>query len=357
MFAVVFLSLLLSACNNHGGGILDRLLSNRDNSTVPVTVSSVRAHDKTYDIRASATIQPSNSANIVTNDKIIVKSIPVSIGSHVYAGDTILKAVKKSDNSKLKDLQLSLKTANADVDKNLYLIRNRDRLLDAGKIDQNMYDSLYDDLDASEAKIEKIQAEISKLKEASTSVELKSPINGIVSSLDVKVGNNIAEGKVVAKIINIDPMSVVFELPSYETSAIATQMPMTIELSDLGTSFQGVIERFDTSIDPENQTFKVYANVPNKKGYLKTGMNAEVRFVSKIKHRFYLVPAEALIKKNRRYYVFTVINGIAHKIEVFPKGKKGNFIEIAKGLRQGDLVVAKGHEKLSEGSIVEIWGR
>jgi len=53
-------------------------------------------------------------------------------------------------------------------------------------------------------------------------------------------------------------------------------------------------------------------------------MPAEVEFKSGEKQRMYLIPDEALIRERRRYFVYTVLNGVAHKVEVVPKEKIGD---------------------------------
>jgi len=214
------------------------------------------------------------------------------------------------------------------------------------------------ELDTNEAKIEKLQAEISRLGEQTGDISITSPIGGIVSDVTARAGMAYSANNPLATITKVDPILAVFELESYESSTVRPGMIIDVRLSDLsGKNLRGEITKVDTTLDPENKTFKTYATVPNTKGYLKVGMSAEIEFMSRKKQRFYLIPAEALIREHRRYFVFTVINGVAHKVEVVPKEKRGNRIEIAKGLRKDDLIVVKGNDKLTEGAVVDIWGR
>ena len=162
----------------------------------------------------------------------------------------------------------------------------------------------------------------------------------------------------MVSITQFDPIVAEFELASYESATIRPGAMVDVKLPDLSAeNFKGKISKVDSTIDPDDQSFKVWASIPNPKGFLKAGMSAEIQFTTSQKQRFFLIPTEALIRERRRYYVFTVINGVAHRVEVVPKEKRGRKVEIAKGLREDDLVVVKGNDKLTEGTVVDIWGR
>jgi len=355
--AAFFITLTSFGCSHEGSGFLDKFLKG-GGSTVPVTVENVLVRDRSYKIKVPAVLKPSEEVKVTMPDEVTIKRVFIAKGDAVEAGDTLFQISEKTNTSILKKYREELKDARTEVEKNSYLYNNRDRLLEEGRIDQNQYDNLEMELDTNEAKIEKLQAEISRLGEQTGDISITSPIGGIVSDVTARAGMAYSANNPLATITKVDPILAVFELESYESSTVRPGMIIDVRLSDLsGKNLRGEITKVDTTLDPENKTFKTYATVPNTKGYLKVGMSAEIEFMSRKKQRFYLIPAEALIREHRRYFVFTVINGVAHKVEVVPKEKRGNRIEIAKGLRKDDLIVVKGNDKLTEGAVVDIWGR
>lgn len=359
MKKVVFLLfvniLLLSACS--GEGLLDKFLKGGD-SSVPVKVENIIVRERAYEVRVPAIIKPSEKVQIKKSDKVKVEKVFIKRGDTVNKGEELFTTTTPVNTTSAEELTTSLKEARADLEKNNYLFENRDRLIEEERIDQNQYDMLEDDIDESEAMVEKLQVQINALKEAPESTRITAPIGGVVSDVKALVGMTVPAGEAMAEITQVDPVSIEFELESYEASTVQPGMSIEVKLPDLsGERLRGTITKIGKSIDPGEQTFKVWASVPNRNGYLKVGMSAEVEFKSDKKQRFLLIPTDALIRERRRYYVFTVLNGAAHRVEVVPKEKQGDKTEIAKGLRETDLVITKGHEKLKEGAAVEIWGR
>jgi len=95
--------------------------------------------------------------------------------------------------------------------------------------------------------------------------------------------------------------------------------------------------------------------ISNPDNIYKIGMMAQVEFDSVEKQKYFSVPEEAVISDSRRYYVFTVSQGVAHKVLVVIKDKKDGRVDIVNGLMDNDLVVVKGNKELQEGSVVDIW--
>ncbi|NLD28211.1 MAG: efflux RND transporter periplasmic adaptor subunit [Myxococcales bacterium] len=357
LIALVAVLPQIQGCDFDSDGFLGKLFKG-GGSAVPVTVEGVTIRDKDYRIKVPATIEPSKVEEITFPKEITVEKVLVSVGDKVSVGDPLFQISEMEIKNRIAKLQEDLRDAKADIDKNMYLFNNRDRLIEEGRIEQSQYDDIEPDLDAAEQRAEKVQAELTRLTESPSSNSITSSARGVVSEINAAVGTATPAGKALIKITKVDPLTARFELASYESSAISNGMGVTVRLPDLSAeSIHAKITKIDPTIDPELQTFKVWAEVPNANGHLKVGMSAEVEFVTPKKQRFYLIPAEALIRERRRHYVFTVINGIAHKVEVVPKEKVGSKIEIAKGLREDDLVVVKGNEKLTEGTVLDIWGR
>ncbi len=348
---------LFTSCSDYGDGILDRMFKS-SGSAVPVTVENVAVSERTLKISARAGIEPSETIEIAAPEEGMVDRVFVAVGSSVQAGDPVAKIVRRPAEVNTAKLRTDMKDAQIALDKTLYILKNRDRLLDEGKIDQSQYDSLEAELATAEANVEKLRQEMNRTPDAPVEKIVNSPSGGIVTSIAAQTGAQISEGKLLASISKTNPVNAVFRLASYESAAVEFGAPVTISVPDLGgEEFSGIVSKIDPALDPENNTFKVWAQVQNPKGLLKAGMYAEAEFTTSQKQRTFLVPEAAVIRDRRKHYVFTVLNGVAHKVEVIPAEGRAGRVEILKGLRDNDLVVVKGHDKLTEGTVVDVWGR
>lgn len=351
---VVFVSF---GCASEETGFLDRLLRG-EGSAVPVTVANVVVHERASRIDVPAELVPADTTEVTLPDEVTIERMLVSDGEMVEAGDALFRISEEDISTQLAILRADLREAQANLEKNTYFLRNRDRLLDEGRIDRNQYDNLEAEVEANEAAVEKVQLKIGQVEERLATLTVTSPVAGAVSGLTASTGLTVPGGKAILSIVTVNPMIATFKLASHEATAVKPGMEVGVRLTDVGgIRSTGKVTAVGTRLDPKTDTFEVKAQVPNPTAYLKAGMRAEVEFTGTRKQRLYLIPAEALIKERRRYYVFTVIKGVAHKIQVIPNEILGNRVEVARGLREDDLVVVKGHDKLTEGTVVDIWGR
>lgn len=90
---------------------------------------------------------------------------------------------------------------------------------------------------------------------------------------------------------------------------------------------------------------------------LKIGMNGSVRIVVATKQGALAVPADAVIEKKGKKFVFVVEDGKAKLTPVEVGIINEETIEIASGIRAGDRVISKGIDKLEDGQPVKIMNK
>lgn len=354
--SLVSLLIAITSCSGDGDGFLDKFLKG-GGSAVPVTVENVITHERSAKINVPATLEASESVNVSLPDEVTVEKILVSQNDLVEPQTPLFKISNKEGLLQSAKLRVELKEAQTTLEKNQYILKNRDRLLEEGRIDQGQYDSLEADVAANEAAVERLKQEIAKSGDKPADSTITSPISGMVTKIHASPGVSVTGGKPIISVSKLDPMNVSFELASYDSQTVQQGMSVNVLVSDLGETIKAQVVKISPAIDMNKGTFKVWAQVANQKNFLKIGMPVEVEFKSPEKQRFFLIPENALIKDKRKHFVFTVIGGVAHRVEVVPGEKKQDRIEVVKGLKEDDIVVVKGHDKLTEGTVVDIWGR
>jgi len=313
--------------------------------------------ERAQEIKAPATLEASESMDITSPDELTVERVNVAEGDQVNAGDALLRTSEQEAASKIARLRTDSKDAQATLEKNRYLLKNRDRLLEEGRIDRTQYDGLDTDVQSSEAAADKLQQQITRLEDHSGAITITSPTAGVVGKISIQAGSNVPAGRAMMSITRVDPLIAPFRLPSQNATAVKPGMAVRVKFPELGGEIAGKVTTVGTELNAEDNTFMVKAAVPNTGGRYKIGMRAEVVFTSTDKQRFFVIPEEALIKQRQAYFVFTVAKGIAHRVQVIPNETQGSRVEIARGLAEEDLVVVKGHDKLTDGAVVDIWGK
>ena len=355
--AAVFLPVLvLSACTEGQRSWLGHFFKAGSGSAVPVAVEEVVAVERRSIVTVPAQLRPSEQVEVTLPYEAHIERVFVNLGDTVKPGAMLCRLSDEDANLRVAALRAEARETQANLEKNTYFLRNRDRLLEEGRIDRSQYDNLESEVSANESGIEKLRAQIAQYENQLGNVTVTSPIAGVVQTRNAAPGIVVNEKQPLFVIMKVDPISVVFSLAPYEAKTVRTDMPVTVRIREMpGEVITAAVTNTGSTINSETSRFDVTASVPNPNGVYKVGMGAQVEFAGAEKQKYFNLPAEAVITDNRRHYVFTVSMGVAHKVPVVVREIKDDNAEIVEGLMEGDLVVVKGNKQLKEGSVVDIW--
>lgn len=349
--------IVLASCGSESGGFLSRLLSG-GRRAVPVVVENVSVSDFAQTFKAQALVEAPKGFDVTMAEDAVIERMIVSKGVSVNVGDPLFILSEVSAQKKLAKIRSDLRDAQDELQKNQYMVKNRDRLLEEGKIERAKFDSIEAETEAVQAKVEKLNADLAKAEEGGGSNTVASQQSGVVTSIGASDGSDVFAGMPIVSIARMDPISITFKVPSSQATSVRVGMPVSARFPDLNSeAIAGSISYVGNEIDPSDNTFQVKASIPNSANRLKVGMAAEVEISSPQRQRYFVIPSRALIKDRNRYFVFTVIKGVAHKVQVVPNEPVGERAEIVRGLMEDDLVVMRGQEKLVEGATVDIGAR
>jgi membrane fusion protein, multidrug efflux system len=354
---IVVTTLVAFSCSNERGGFLARLLKG-GGGAIPVTVESVVAREKTQSVSIPATIEAAESATVTLPEDATVERVFVTEGTAVAAGAELLKLSEEETNARLSRLRGDLRDAQSKLDRNNYILKNRDRMLDEERIDRAQYDSAEADVQAASNDVDRIKQDIGKLETRLGDLTVKSPIAGVVTKRSISPGLAARAGDPLLTISKTDPAIATFRLVPEEAAAAqpGTEIKVRLPLAT-GEIPTGKIASVGTQLNPEDKTITVRATIPNAASAIKAGMQAMVEITSPRTQRVYVIPEDSLIRDPRGYFVFTVVKGTAHKVQVIPGEVHDRHIEITRGLKDEDVVVVRGQDKLAEGTAVDMWGR
>jgi len=355
--AIAAVVIVAFSCSNEEDGFISKMLKG-GGAAVPVTVESVAVRDRAQKFTASGEIEPAESAEVTAPDEVIVDSFTVEEGDRVDSGDIVARLSEDEMNLRVVRLRADLREVQSKLEKDSYLLRNRDRLLDEERIDQERYDRLESDVEKDESEIERLNQDIGRIEDALGDSSLRSPIAGVVTKRNVSAGAVVEAGNSVLTVSKVDPATVKFTLSSDKSSLVRVGTPVRITFPALrGRRVDGSVAAVDTKVDAETGSFTASASISNPDGIYKSGMRADVEVENPVKQQVFIVPDTAIIKEGRSFFVFTVKDGVAHKVQIIPSQTRGRFVEVIRGLKEADLVVVAGQDKIAEGTRVDIWGR
>ena len=181
--------------------------------------------------------------------------------------------------------------------------------------------------------------------------EPKAPFSGALATFSVERGDFLSVGKEIARLIDLDPLSVRVAVSERDINAVRVDAKVTGSLVT-GESFDGKVGTIAPSSNARTRTFEVEIVIANRDGRWREGLTAQVRLPIQ-RRRAHLIPAVLLsLDATGDVGVKVVEGGIVRfrPIEVVGEEEAGLWV---KGLDQKTFVISVGHENVSEGMNVE----
>ncbi|TWB89822.1 RND family efflux transporter MFP subunit [Synechococcus sp. Ace-Pa] len=135
---------------------------------------------------------------------------------------------------------------------------------------------------------------------------LRAPISGVISDLQVKQGDVIAAGAAFTKVVRNDRLMARIDVPGIFTNRVRPGLPVLLQEPQGGTAVAtGVVSSVDPAVTPGTQTLLLKAEFPNPTGALRTGLRLRTRLVLAA-GELPSVPFAAVTQSSGQSFVFSV---------------------------------------------------
>ncbi len=204
---------------------------------------------------------------------------------------------------------------------------------------------------------ESLERRLASLNEQNDMTKIKSPINGVVDEVTLRVGQNIAPGMPAARIINNLDLKVKANVSEAYVAQIRKGNKALVSFPDLKKDINATVTFVGQNINTLSRTFVVEIKLPSSAD-LRPNMTAVVRVIFESVNNALVVPVNVVQDINNEKVVYTVDesgkNPVArrHKVEVV--GVYDNQAEIKSGLNAGDKIITVGYQGLNDGEFVKL---
>ena len=331
--------LVIAGC---GSGKKEETAATRAIGAVPVqTTSAVRANLTVTKV-FSASLEGEEQANIVAKISERITDISVHVGESAAAGKTIIALDKSGATSQYFQAEAGFKNA----EKTLQRMKS---LYAEGAISLQQLDGTQTAYDVAKANFDA----------ARSTVELTTPIAGVMTALNVNVGDLTTPGAVLATVANVNRMKAIFSINEADASGIRIgQKVLVYSESKSETKAEGKVVQVSRSADVRSRTFEIKALLSNsKEGWFKPGMYCKVAVQLTPRTNVVAVPNGSIVSDGLNSYLYIVREKRALRRIVVTGVTDGDRTEIAGGIAEGDQVVTIGATNVKDSSDVVIAGQ
>lgn len=304
---------------------------------VPVTVSKAIKSDLIKYVKTNGIAVASSNAVVFSELRGSVSKLKIEENQAVNKGDLLLEI----DAS---DLELQLREAKLSHQKALAEYNAWMKLGDAGEEDLL---KIQTGLSAAEIQVERIELEIAKTK-------IQAPFNGIVSDINVVLGEQVNNGNELFSIIDNSNIKVKGQVLESELTRINIGAKTRIRFAAIpGKVFEGTLVSIAPKIDQVNRTCEVDIALENESN-IKNGMFCEMKIEAEIYLDQILVYKDALLVRNGRKLLFAIEDKKAKWQYVETGEENDRFISITDGVKENQDIVIEGNFSLAHDAIVNV---
>ena len=214
-------------------------------------------------------------------------------------------------------------------------------------------------IDQAKARTDAAQEEVNRLQDILEKHTIKSPFAGYVVAEHTEEGQWIESGKLVAEVIEVDPIEVRVSLHESYIPRLTLGASARIDFEAIpARTFIGEVNAIVPKGDEKSRTFPVRIELKNplqadNTPLLKPGMFAKVELPVDQQSHVLLVPKDSLVLGGPQPFVFVVMTDQkSAKTTVRPVTVQlgiavGSWIEVrSDDLKAKDLIVVEGNERL-----------
>ena len=312
-------------------------------AAVPVEVAVVALGRMDDYVLATTVVEAESEVPIRARVGGIAERLHVEEGDIVHRGDLLVTLDKH-------ELELAVQGTEARADNLRRILDRADEMLEKRMIAQEEYELRKSEYDAARADLELAKLHLDY-------ADIKSPIDGVVISRKVEVGDHVTTSQDLFVVADFNPLLARVHVPEKDLGKIKIGQTAYLEAESLPSSrFVGRVARTSPVVDPDSGTLKVTVEVHDAPD-LKPGSFVTVRIVTRVNPDALVIPKKALVLEGDVDRVYRVIADTAHVVRVERGLADAERVEILTGLAPGDLAITRGQDGLPDGARVRIVAR
>ncbi len=207
------------------------------------------------------------------------------------------------------------------------------------KVAEARYQDNLEDVRSRQALIAQRRTELKMARRSLEDSVLTSPLDGGVESRRASVGEVLAAGTPVVSVVRLHPLRLKLAVPEREAPRIHAGQEVFVLVEGDSKKHSGRVVRLSPSIEQQNRTLLVEAEVPNEEGDLRPGAFAKAQIVLEADVPSLLVPATSIVTFAGLERVLVVRDGKTVEKRVQTGRRDGASVEIVGGLAVSDSVV------------------
>lgn len=361
LVAIVLLVMVIVGILSRAGAERALKQHTEESSILTVAVVHPLAARLTPEIALPGNTQAFTDTPIYSRTNGYLKHWYFDIGARVKKGQLMAQIETPEVDQQLQVAQADLKSAQANLNLANTTSARYQNLLKSNSVSKQETDQATSGAEAKAAAVDASMASVRRLQQLQSFEKVYAPFDGIVTARNTDLGALIDAGsagstpKELFHLAAIGQIRVYVPVPEVYATDIAAGAKAYLTLDEFpGESFEGVISRNSSAIDPASRTLNVEVDVPNAKGKLLPGAYVFVHFKTSMHPNGFTIPSNTLLFRSEGLRVGVVRNGRVQLVPITITHDAGSLVEVRSGLQASDQVILDPSDSLADGQEVHV---
>lgn len=320
-----------------------------------VVVEPVVALDFTERILATGELAARNHADVAAEVDGRVTQLWIEEGAAVAEGAAVLEIDPVRRQLELEAAKARVSEWRAATDEAGREVRRRRELRRSDISSTSAVEKAETELRLAQSRLAAARAQFGVAQRALSEATVRAPFSGRIVERKISLGEYVQVGSPLFELVSLDPIEVVFSIAEVDSGRVQIGQRVGVTVAPYpDEEFEAVVDVVSPTIDPRTRTLRVKARIDNSQRRLRPGLFARADLGVAERIGVPIIPDLAVLQRTDGAVVF-IFDPATQRVERrrveiggFQEGK----IEVAKGLRPGELVLTRGHQNLVDGVAV-----
>ncbi|MFT0891583.1 efflux RND transporter periplasmic adaptor subunit [Pseudochelatococcus sp. G4_1912] len=226
-----------------------------------VAVQTAVTEEHARRVILSGRTEADRRVSVVARTNGIIEQLPIRRGSVVKQGEELAVLSDEARKAQVEQAKARLEQRRAEL-------KARLRLIETGNLPALQKPVLEAELSAAEAGFAQAEAERDRNV-------IRAPFDGVVNVLQVREGQALQVGSVIAEVVALQPMLAVVEIAERDLGGVKVGDPAHAVFAN-GGSAEGRVRFVSAVASPETRTYRVDIELDTKGAVIPDGITCEV---------------------------------------------------------------------------------
>lgn len=318
------------------------------NAKMPlITTLTAEKENFTHYLELQGSVETKQNIVITPEMSGILTAVYVKAGDRVSKGQLLAKIDDGGMSQQVAQMQIQ-----ADLAKTTF---ERQKRLWEQKIGSEIqYLQAKSSYEAQQEAVNQMRSQLGKSN-------VRAPFSGTIDDVISEKGSVVSPGQTqLIRIVNLSDMYIETDVPETYINDVTEGKKVEVNFPVLGKKIDSKVRQTGNYINPNNRTFKIEIDVPNKDKSIKPNLTARLLINDYTNENALLIP-QSIISENAdgEQYIYVIENiedgkGVAKRVIISTGRTQGDVIEVTEGIKDGDEIIVEGARSVEDGQTVKI---